>query len=57
MDPAELLDDVLARPEVQVVRVAEDDVGAECPNLVGVERLHRSLRADRHERRRADVAA
>ena len=34
VQPAELLDEVLARPEVQVVRVREDDVGAERPHLV-----------------------
>ena len=29
VQPAELLDHVLAGPEVEVVRVAEDDLGAE----------------------------
>ncbi len=53
---AELLDDVLARPEMEVVRVAEDHVGAEAAHLVGVERLDRPLRADGHECRRADLA-
>ena len=56
MKPAERLDDVLAGLEVEVVRVAEDHVGAECSHLVGMERLHRSLRADGHECRRADLA-
>ena len=56
MDPAELLHDVLAGPEVQVVGVREDDVGAERANLVGMERLDGALRPDGHERGRADVA-
>ena len=46
----------LAGLEVEVIRVAEDHVGAEGSNLVGMERLHRSLRADGHECRRADLA-
>ena len=43
---------VLARPEVQVVRVAEDDRRAERAQLVGVDALDRRLRADGHERGR-----
>ena len=43
MDPTEGLDDRLAGSEVEVVRVGEDDVGAERADLVGVERLDRSL--------------
>ena len=49
---AELGDHVLARPEVQVVRVAEDDRRAERAQLVGVDGLDRRLRADGHERGR-----
>ena len=54
MDPAQIVDDVLAGPEVEVVRVSENDLGAERSHLVGVERLDSCLRADRHERRSAD---
>ena len=39
MQAAELGDHVLARTEVQVVRVAEDDLGAERSQLVGVDAL------------------
>ena len=53
---AEFLDQLLARAKVQVVGVAEDDVGPERAHLVGMQRLDRALRADRHERGRADVA-
>ena len=53
---AELLDHALARSEVQVVRVPEDHVRAERRDLRREERLHRALRADRHERGRADLA-
>ena len=55
MDAAERLDDRLAGSEVEVVRVGEDDVGAERADLVGVERLDGSLRPDGHESRRPDV--
>ena len=41
--------------EVEVVRVAEDHVGAERAHLVGMERLDGPLRADGHERRGADL--
>ena len=53
---AELCDQVFARAEVQVVRVAEDDLRAERAQLVRVDALDRSFRPDRHERRRRDVA-
>ena len=55
VDPAELLDDRLAGSEVEVVRVGEDDVGAERAHLVRVERLDGSLRPDGHEGRRPDL--
>jgi hypothetical protein len=56
VQPAELRDEVLARPEMQVVGVAEDDARAERAQLVRVDGLHRPLRPDRHERGRRDVA-
>ena len=56
MDPVELCDHVLAGAEVQVVGVAEDDRRAERAELVGIDHLHRRLRADRHECRRRHVA-
>ena len=55
MEASELLDHILAGSEVEVVRVAEDDGRAHLPHLVGMQRLHRPLRPDRHERGRRDV--
>ena len=46
---------VLAGPEVEVVRVPEDDVGPEPGDLLRQERLDRPLRADGHERGRPDL--
>ena len=56
MQPAELRDHILAGPEVQVVRVAEHDLGAERTHLVRVEHLDGGLRPDRHERGRPQLA-
>ena len=56
VEAAELADQVLAGSEVQVVRVPEDDRGAERPELVRVHALDRPLRADGHEGRRRHVA-
>ena len=53
----EFLDEFLAGPEMEVVRVREHDVGAQRAHLVGVERLDRPLRPDGHERRCPDLAA
>ncbi len=53
---AELLDELVARPEAQVVRVGEDDRRAELPDSIRVEALDRRLRPDRHERGRGHVA-
>ena len=56
VQPAELLDHVLAGAEMQVVGVAEDDLRADHAQLARVEALDRSLRPDRHERRCLHVA-
>jgi len=53
---AELGDQLVARPEVEVVGVAEHDPGAERVHLVRVEGLDRRLGADRHEGGRLDLA-
>ena len=55
VQPAELRDQLVARTEVQVVRVPEDHVGAERAYLVRMKRLHSPLRPDRHEGRRPDL--
>ena len=46
-----------ARAEHQVIRVAEDDVGAGRAHVLRLHRLDRRGRADRHEGGRADLAA
>ena len=56
MQAAELRDQLVARAEVKVVGVAEDDLRADLPQLVRVEALHGSLGADGHERGRRDLA-
>ena len=56
VQPAELGDQLVARPEVQVVRVAEHDLRPERAHLVGVQRLDGRLRSDGHEHRRAHLA-
>ena len=56
MEAAELGDEILAGPQMEVVRVAEDDLRADRVELVRVDGLHRGLRPDGHEDRRADVA-
>jgi hypothetical protein len=56
VEPAELLDHLLARPEVEVVGVAEDDVRTQLAHLVRMQALDRRLRPDRHERGSGDLA-
>ena len=46
---AEALDALVAGPQVQVVGVAQDDLGADLVEVVGIERLDRGVGADRHE--------
>ena len=54
--PPRARDQIVARPQVQVVRVREHDLGAERLELVDRDALDRAARADRHERRRLDDA-
>jgi hypothetical protein len=56
VQPAEARDQLVARLEVQVVGVAQDDLRAVRQQLVGAERLHGGARAHRHEHRRLHVA-
>ena len=56
MQPAEPRDPVVAGPQVQVVRVGEDDRGARVADVVGRQRLDRRVRPDRHELGRLDDA-
>ncbi len=46
--------DLRARPQHQMERVAENDVGAEVFEFLRRHRLHRPVRADRHEGRSLD---
>ncbi len=53
VQPAELGHALRARPQHQVIRVTQDDVGAERMNLVGIHGLDGAAGAHRHEGRRA----
>ena len=48
--------ELVAGPQVQVIGVAEDDRRADVLEVAQRQRLDRAARADRHERRRLDVA-
>jgi hypothetical protein len=56
VQPAQIRDQLVTGPEMQVIRVAEDDLRADGAKLVRVEALHRPLRADGHEGGRADLS-
>src|SRR5688500_1611410 len=56
MQPAQLPNDLLARPKVQVIGVGEDHLHLRLAQLAGIERLHRRLRPNRHEGWRLDWA-
>ncbi len=45
------VDDLAARPQVEMIGIAEDDLGAASGQLFGRDGLHRSQRAHRHEYR------
>ena len=49
VQPAGGADDVQARAEVEVITVAEDDLGAHLAQFARVHRLDAALRADGHE--------
>ena len=56
MEPAELLDQLLAGPEMKVVGVREDHGCAGLAHLLRMKRLHGRFRPDRHEGGRRNVA-
>jgi hypothetical protein len=56
MQATELANEGVAGSEKQVVRVGEHDLGAGRAEIVRPQRLHRRVRADRHEDRRLDHA-
>jgi len=51
VQPARGLKHGKAGPNIQVVRISKDDLDAQLVKLPRGHRLHRSLRADRHEHR------
>ena len=57
VQPAERRDALGARAQHQMIDIAEHDVGAQRLHLLGVHRLDRRRRADRHEGGRADRPA
>ena len=52
VQPAAARDEIVAGPQIQVIGVAEQDLGAERFEIAMRDALHGALRADRHERRR-----
>ena len=56
MQAPEAGDQVVSGTEIQVIGVAEDDLGARLAYALLRQGLDRPLRADRHERRRLDGA-
>ena len=52
----EIANQLVARAQVQMIRVAEYHLRAQLAQIIGVQRFDRRLRADRHERRRVDDA-
>lgn len=53
---AGLLDDILPRPQIQMIGIAQDDLGAQGFQVPVVHGLDRSLGADGHENGRLDDA-
>src|SRR5215470_12226617 len=51
MKTACLLDEIMARPEIKVVGVGEDDLGSTGVDLVPGQRFHGGVSTDRHEYR------
>ncbi len=49
-------DQLITRPQHQVIGVAEDDLRADLLKVLCCQRFNNTLRADRHERRRLDHA-
>jgi hypothetical protein len=56
MESAAAGDEIVSGPQIQVIGVAEEDLRAERVELAMRHALHRTLRTDRHERRRLDDA-
>src|SRR6185312_12074701 len=57
MQAAEFADHIEPRPQPQMERVAEDDLGTDLAKIARRHGFHRTIRANRHERGRFDQAA
>ncbi|MNT34611.1 hypothetical protein D3C72_1706050 [compost metagenome] len=57
MQPAQACHPLGARPQHQVIGIAEQDICASLPHLVRIHGLDCARRAHRHEGRRLDIAA
>ena len=55
MQAAEFLDHLLTRTDMEVIGIPENDLRTHRAKLVGRDRLHRRLGADRHEDRCLDI--
>jgi hypothetical protein len=56
METAASRNQSITRPEIQMIGVAQEDLGAEVQEISMGDAFHRALRPDGHERRRLDVA-
>ena len=56
MQAAEIADQLVPGPQVEMVRIGENDLRAGFDQVVAGEHLHGCLRADRHEGGRLDRA-
>ena len=56
VEPAPAGDEIVAGPQIQVIGVAQQDLGADRFEIAVRDAFHGALRPDRHERRRLDVA-
>jgi hypothetical protein len=54
MQSAEITHELVARPQVQVVGVGEDDLGARAPEIAWIETFHAPLGRYGHKGRRVD---
>src|SRR4051812_8603687 len=56
MEPPQILDDGFTGAQMEMIRVAQDDLRAGSPDIVRAEAPNDAVSPDRHERRRADLS-
>ena len=56
MQPSSPRDQAVARAKIQMIRIAQQDLDAEALEIAVRDAFHGALSADRHERRRFDLA-